>query len=62
MSQKDEVLGVIKRRWITPMLAFEMGITCLAERIRDLREDGYAIEDVWREQNGKRFKAYRLTA
>jgi len=60
MSQKQQVLSVIKRKWITPMLAFEMGITCLAERIRDLREDGHDIEDVWRERNGKRFKAYRL--
>jgi hypothetical protein len=60
MSQKDVILRGLKRGWVTPMRAFDWGITCLAERVRDLREDGYEIEDQWQERNGKRFKRYRL--
>lgn len=33
-------------------------ITCLAQRISDLRAVGAPIQDKWVKQNGKRFKRY----
>lgn len=48
-SQNDKILRYLKthKRGITPMQAISMfKITCLAERIRDLRERGYKIETI----------------
>ena len=44
---------------ITNMQAYnEYSITCLAQRISDLRADGVIINDEMVKQNGKRFKRY----
>ena len=45
-SQKKAILEHLKKFCsIEPMMALrEYGCLCLAERIRDLREDGYKIE------------------
>jgi Helix-turn-helix domain len=64
MSQKMQVLNHIKRKGsITPMEAFSRyQITCLAERIRDLKDSGHKIGMEWVKKNNKRFAKYRLTA
>ena len=44
---------------ITTMQAItEYGITCLAQRISELRASGVIIDDEMVKQNGKRFKRY----
>ena len=48
-SQNDKILRYLKthKRGITSMQAISIfKITCLAERIRDLRERGYSIETI----------------
>jgi hypothetical protein len=64
MSQKMQVLNHIKRKGsITPMQAFSLfQITCLAERVRDLRDSGHKIGTEWVKKNGKRFAKYRMAA
>jgi hypothetical protein len=42
------------------MQAFKLGITCLAERCRDLRDDGHRINTEIVKKNGKRFARYRI--
>jgi hypothetical protein len=62
MSQKERVLKLLQRGGaITHAKAFtKLGICCLAERIRDLRNDGYDIAAEMVKRNGKRFASYRL--
>ncbi|MEZ2691500.1 helix-turn-helix domain-containing protein [Psychrobacter faecalis] len=44
---------------ITNMQAYdEYDITCLSQRISELRADGVIIDDEMVKQNGKRFKRY----
>jgi len=64
MSQKQQVLNHIKKHGsITPMQAFSRyQITCLAERIRDLRDSGHKIASEYVKRKGKRFAKYRLVA
>jgi len=64
MSQKDKVLSHIKKHGsITPMQAFSRyQITCLAERIRDLRDGGHRIAAEMIRKGDKRFAKYRLVA
>jgi Helix-turn-helix domain len=64
MSQKMQVLNHIKSKGsITPMEAFSRyQITCLAERIRDLKDSGHLIATEMVKRNGKRFAKYRLVA
>jgi len=64
MAQKDQVLNHIKRYGsITPIQAFsKYQITCLAERIRDLKDSGHKIVAEYITRNGKRFAKYRLVA
>ena len=62
MTQKEKVLSYLKRYgMISPMGAFRsLTITCLAERIRDLRIDGYKIQSTIVKKNKKRYAEYRL--
>jgi len=64
MAQKDKVLAHIKKHGsITPMQAFSRyQITCLAERVRDLRNSGHRICAEMVKRNGKRFAKYRIVA
>ena len=64
-SQKEQVLNHLKVYGrITSWEAIEKyHITRLSEYIRSLRnDDGINIPDEWKENNGKRFKEYRLEA
>lgn len=46
---------------LTSLEAFSLcGSTRLAARIKDLREAGNNIKDMWVKSNGKRFKRYSL--
>lgn len=48
---------------ITNMQAYdEYTITCLAQRISELRASGVSIDDEMVTQNGKRFKRYWISA
>jgi predicted transcriptional regulator len=38
----------------------KLKVCCLAERIRDLKENGVLISDEWISKNGKRYKAYSI--
>ena len=62
MSQKLQVLNHIKRYGsITPIQAFsKYQITCLAERIRDLKDSGHQIAAEYITRKGKRFARYKL--
>ena len=46
MSQKNEVLKYLKRhkKGITVWTAFELGVTRLSERIRELEADGFLFD------------------
>ena len=62
MSQKQQVINHIARKGsITPMEAFRRyGITCLAERIRDLKDGGHNIGMEWVKRGGKRYAKYSM--
>tara|TARA_R110000822_G_scaffold163445_1_gene303702 strand:+ start:219 stop:434 length:216 start_codon:yes stop_codon:yes gene_type:complete len=61
MTQKIKVLNHLKKRNITTFQAFSLyQITCLAERIRDLKEDGHKITMEWGKSGDKRFAIYHL--
>lgn len=64
MTQKEHVLyHMNKIGSISPMEAMrDYTITCLAERIRDLKEDGYNIETEMRTNpaTGRKYARYRL--
>lgn len=64
MSQKEQVLKLLKRgEKITNAKAVaKFNIYCLAERIRDLKDDGYDIISEKVKRNGKWFSEYRLAA
>lgn len=50
---------LVAGRTITNMQAYdEYAITCLAQRISELRANGVSIDDEVVTQNGKRFKRY----
>jgi hypothetical protein len=65
IPQKAAVLAYLKQGYsITPMQALDMlHVNCLAERIRDLRQDGWGIttEMVTTPNTGKRHALYTLT-
>jgi len=63
-AQKKSVLAYLRQGYsITPMKALQMfRINCLAERIRDLRRDGWGIKtDIITTPSGKRIARYSLT-
>lgn len=63
MTQSKQVLNYIKPfgRSITPMTAFsKFGITCLSERIRDIRNQGHPVKTEMVTRNKKRFAKYYL--
>jgi hypothetical protein len=61
-TQKQKVLAdLLDKRPVTPMSVFKRhNITCLSERIRDLRDDGYNIARDMVTKNGKRYAKYSL--
>lgn len=62
MTQAAQILAHLKKgRTVTPLeAAMRFGCMCLAERIRDLRDDGHKIETTIIKANGKRFARYSL--
>lgn len=67
MTQHDLILNYLKKfRSITPYEAFkDLGITKLATRISEMRQEGYQFADVWVEDVNRfgenvRYKRYSL--
>jgi hypothetical protein len=61
MNQHTSILKRLKRGWATPLdILRECGSMKASTRIGELRMAGHVIVDKWVEQNGKRFKSYRL--
>lgn len=67
MTQHDLILNYLKRfRTITPYEAFkDLGITKLATRISEMRQEGYQFADVWIDDVNRfgepiRYKRYSL--
>jgi hypothetical protein len=61
MTQHTAILKLLKQGWTTPLQAlYCAGTMKLATRVSEFRRDGHIIIDRWVEQDGKRFKAYRM--
>ena len=61
-TQAQKILRYLKthKKGISAKQAMEMyGICCLAERIRDLREKGHQIDNVWHKYNDENGHAVR---
>lgn len=62
-SQKDQIYSYLKKRHtLTPLLALNLfGCFCLAERIRDIRNDGHrVITEIVKTKTGKRVARYSI--
>jgi hypothetical protein len=61
MTQHQLIIKRLKKGWTSPLDALKTcGTMKLATRIGELRLIGWVIIDRWAEQNGKRFKQYRM--
>jgi hypothetical protein len=65
-SQAEKILIMLGAGWVSPLDAMrELGCMRLGARIYDLRRDGYAIEERWKESTNRfgdtvRFKEFIL--
>lgn len=64
MTMQDQVMRLLKHRWITPLDALRLaGCLSLAQRVSQWRAAGIKITDKWvTTPTGKRIKAYRVSA
>ena len=61
LNQRQTILKRLRRGWCTGLQAvYDCGCLKLATRVSEFRRDGYTVLDKWVEQDGKRFKAYRI--
>ena len=61
MTQAEQIHKHLKTGSITTLeAAVKYGITCLSERVRDLRGKGVKIITVMEKKNGKMFARYTL--
>lgn len=62
MTQQQNIIKRLRKGWCTGLQAvYDCGTLKLASRVSEIKRDtGYIIIDKWVEQNGKRFKAYRI--
>ena len=61
MKQRESIVKRLKRGWTTGIDALQdCGTMKLATRVSELRAAGLNVIDKWVEQDGKRFKAYRI--
>jgi len=62
MSQVKQLMGMMKRKWVTDLDALqEAQCRRLAARVYDIRMAGHTVKDKWIDlDNGKRIKAYRI--
>ena len=63
VKQTEHVLKLLRSRpqGLTAMDALnEVGTMRLAARVKELRDQGHAIESTMEKRNGKRFARYRL--
>jgi len=60
-SQNEQILAMLKRGEVTPMLALKaVGCFRLGARIYDLKQQGHRIVTRTVSRDGKHFAAYRL--
>lgn len=62
LNQRETIIKRLRKGWCTGLQAvYDCGTLKLASRVSEIKRDtGYIIIDKWVEQNGKRFKAYRI--
>lgn len=63
MSKKADLLSLLERQWVTPLIALQkVGVLSLAQRVSEWRRAGYefAQREVHTE-TGSRVAAYRLS-
>lgn len=62
MTQKELILQFMRRHGvITPMLAFrQLNVCALSQRCREIQKDGYLLNKIWIQRQGKRFRGYSL--
>lgn len=62
MTMKAELITLLRKRWVTPILALEQ-CQCfsLSQRVGELIRDGVVVMKDWRTlPNGKKVRAYRI--
>jgi hypothetical protein len=62
MTQTQQLIKLMKKKWVTPMDALNHA-QCfrLAARVHDIRESGIEVHDRWKKvDSGKKVKAYRI--
>jgi hypothetical protein len=64
MTMKAELLTLLKRQWVTPLVALrEVNCLSLSQRVGELERAGHAVLKDWRNlPNGKRVRAYKVVS
>lgn len=63
MSQNATLIKMMKRCWVSPLLALsEAGCMRFGARIQEIKEDGVSLEERWTEckKTGKAYKEFRV--
>ena len=65
MTQRTDITKRLRRGWCTGLEAlYDCGTMKLSSRVTDIKRDligtRYKVIDRWVEENGKRFKSYRI--
>lgn len=65
MTQRTDITKRLRRGWCTGLQALQdCGTMKLATRVSEIKLElfgsGYEVIDRWVEENGKRFKSYRI--
>lgn len=62
MTMHEQLLKLLKRQWVTPLVALEKAnCLSLSQRCGDLRRDGVKVLDKWvKTASGKKVKSYRV--
>jgi len=65
MTQRTDIVKRLRRGWCTGLQALHScGTMKLATRVGEIKSEligtGYEVIDRWIEENGKRFKSYRI--
>lgn len=64
MTMKTQLLALLKKQWVTPLIALEK-VNCLSlsQRAGSFRRDGINVVSKWvTTPSGKKVKAYRVQA
>ena len=63
-TMESRLLKLLKRKWVSPLDALNaVGCFSLSQRCGEFARSGYSVAKKWVElPNGKRVRAYRVTA